>query len=79
MAHELRQPLTAIAAMSNAASNWLKRSPPDLDEVRTCLASISNSSNRAEEIISGVRELFKKRGDHRTMIRIGDVARQALS
>jgi len=79
MAHELRQPLTAIAAMSNAASNWLKRSPPDLDEVRTCIASISNSSNRAEEIISGVRELFKKRGDHRTMIRIGDVARQALS
>ena len=79
MAHELRQPLTAIATMSNAASNWLKRSPPDLDEVRTCLASISNSSNRAEEIISGVRELFKKRGDHRTMIRIGDVARQALS
>ena len=79
MAHELRQPLTAIAAMSNAASNWLKRSPPDLDEVRTCIASISNSSNRAEEIISGVRELFKKRGDHRTMIRIGDVALQALS
>ena len=78
MAHELRQPLTAIAAMSNAASNWLKRSPPDLEEVRTCLASISNSSNRAEEIISGVRELFEKRGDHRTMIHVDDVARQVL-
>jgi signal transduction histidine kinase len=78
MAHELRQPLTAIAATSAAASNWLQRSLPDLEEVRTCLVSISNACNRAEEIISGVRELFKKRGDHRTMINIGDVARQVL-
>jgi C4-dicarboxylate-specific signal transduction histidine kinase len=78
MAHELRQPLTAIETMSSAASNWLKRSPPDLEEVRTCLASISNASNRAEEIILGVRELFKKRGDHKTMIHVSDVARQVL-
>ena len=78
MAHELRQPLTAIATTSGAASSWLKRSPPDLEEVRACLASISNSSNRAEEIIAGVRELFKKRGDHRTMIHVDDVARQVL-
>jgi signal transduction histidine kinase len=79
MAHELRQPLTAIATRSAAASRWLKRSPPDLEEARACLAAISDSSNRADEIISGVRELFKKRGDHRTMIHVGDVARQVLT
>ena len=79
MAHELRQPLTAIAARSAAASRWLKRSPPDLEEARASLASISDSTNRAEEIISGVRELFKKRGDHRTMIHVDDVARQVLT
>ena len=78
MAHELRQPLTAIAMRGSAASRWLKRSPPDLKEARACLASISDSSNRAEEIIAGVRELFKKGGDHRTMIRVDDVARQVL-
>ena len=78
MAHELRQPLTVIAAASTAASRWLKRSPPNLDEVRTCLASISTAGNRADEIIAGVRELFKKRADHRTMIHIDDVARQVV-
>ena len=79
MAHELRQPLTAIATTSAAALRWLKRSPPDLDEVRAGLASISGASERAEEIIAGVRELFSRRNDHKTMIRVDDVARQVLS
>jgi signal transduction histidine kinase len=79
MAHELRQPLTAIAAMSRAASTWIKRTPPVLDEAQTCLAAISNSSFRANEIISGVRDLFKKSDEHRSMIHLDDVARQVLS
>ena len=79
MAHELRQPLAAIARMSGAASSWIKRTPPVLEEARACLAAISDSSFRAEEIISGVRELFKKSGDHRTMIHVDDVAQQVLS
>ena len=78
MAHELRQPLTAIATRSATASNWLKRTPPDIEEVRTCLAAIHDSSRRAEDIIAGVRELFRKRGDHRTLIQVDDVARQVL-
>jgi signal transduction histidine kinase len=78
MAHELRQPLTAIATRSATASNWLKRTPPDIEEVRTCLAAIHDSSRRAEDIIAGVRELFRKREDHRTLIQVDDVARQVL-
>jgi signal transduction histidine kinase len=79
MAHELKQPLTVIASRSRAASNWIKRTPPVLDEAQTCLAAISNSSIRADEIIAGVRDLFKKSDKHRTMIHVDDVARQVLS
>jgi signal transduction histidine kinase len=78
MAHELRQPLTAIASRSSAASAWIKRTPPVLDEAQTCLTAISNSCFRADEIIAGVRDLFKKSDEHRTMIHVDDVARQAL-
>jgi signal transduction histidine kinase len=78
MAHELRQPLTAITMTSSAASQWLEKSPPNLDEMRVCLFSIAESSRRAEEIIAGVRELFKKSADHRTMIYLDDVTRQVL-
>src|SRR4051812_30944633 len=68
MAHEIRQPLTAIASMSSAASNWLKKTPPDVGEVRTSLAAIRASIDQAEDIISGVRDLFRKREDHRMLI-----------
>ena len=78
MAHELKQPLTAIATASAAASNWLKRTPPRLEDVRNCLNSITDSMTRADEIITGVRELFRKHDHHRTMIHLDDVARQAL-
>ena len=76
--HELKQPLTAVAAFSAAASNWIKKTPPNVDKVQACLASISNSIDRANEVILGVRELFKKSEDHRTMIHIDDIARQVL-
>jgi signal transduction histidine kinase len=79
MAHELRQPLTVIANRGRAASNWIKRTPPELEEAQTCLAAISDSSTRVDEIISGVRDLFKKSDKHRTMIHVDDVARQVLS
>jgi C4-dicarboxylate-specific signal transduction histidine kinase len=79
MAHELKQPLAAIASMSRAASNWIKRTPPVLDEAQTCLAAISDSTIRADEIIFGVRGLFKKTDKHKTMIHVDDVARQVLS
>ena len=79
MAHELRQPLSGIATRSAAASRWLNRSPPNLEGARDCLAAISDGTNRAEEVIAGVRELFKKRGDHRTMIHVDEVAQQVLT
>ncbi|MGA7532039.1 MAG: MASE4 domain-containing protein, partial [Pseudolabrys sp.] len=34
IAHEIAQPLAAIATRGSTILNWLKRSPPDLDEVR---------------------------------------------
>jgi signal transduction histidine kinase len=79
MAHEIRQPLTGIGASAYAGLNWLNKTPPDLEKVRACLASISAGKDRANDIIASVRDLFKKeRADHRMMIRVDDVARQVL-
>lgn len=78
MAHELRQPLTAIVTSNAAAQIWLDRNPPVLEEVRECLADVEESGNRANDIISSIRELFKKRTEHRTSIHLDDVARQVL-
>jgi signal transduction histidine kinase len=80
MAHELRQPLTGIGASAAAGLNWLKKTPPDLEQVRASLTAINAQNDRANDIIVSVRDLFKeKSGSRRMMLRIDDVARQALN
>jgi signal transduction histidine kinase len=78
MAHELRQPLTGIATRGAAGLNWLKRVPPELDKVRECLESMVESSLRSDEIIAGVREIYRKTPTKHTMVQINDVVREVL-
>jgi signal transduction histidine kinase len=80
MAHEIRQPLTAIGASASAGLNWINRTPPDLEEVRLSLAAIGAENDRARAIIASVRDLFRKQGtDHRLTLGLDDVARQVLN
>jgi signal transduction histidine kinase len=78
MAHELRQPLTGIAAQGAAGLNWLKRTPPELSELRECLEAIIKATRRADEIIAAIRGLFKKTLAQHTVFQINDVVRQVL-
>ena len=78
IAHEIAQPLAAIATGGSAILNWLKRTPPNLDEVRASAIAVVEASRRANEMVSGVRALFRKTDDRRNLIRLDDVAREAL-
>jgi signal transduction histidine kinase len=78
IAHELGQPLTAIATRSVAGLNWLKRTPPDLDKTRGCLDSVVKASHRAQDIITGVRESFKGTPHQRLPLQINDVVNEVL-
>ena len=78
IAHEIAQPLAAIATGGSAILNWLKRTPPNLDEVRASAIAVVEASRRANEIVSGVRALFRKTDDRRNLIHLDDVAREAL-
>src|SRR6476661_2946710 len=37
IAHEVKQPLTAVAMSGSATLRWLARQPPDIDEARSCV------------------------------------------
>jgi signal transduction histidine kinase len=54
IAHELRQPLTAIVANCYAGLDLLGQSPPDLGEARIALGEIEGEALRASEIISSI-------------------------
>lgn len=60
LAHELRQPLTAIQFNARAAQNILEKEQPDLAEVRAILKDIAHDDARAGEVIARLRGLLKK-------------------
>ncbi|WP_426615371.1 sensor histidine kinase [Bradyrhizobium sp. McL0616] len=60
LAHELNQPLTAVAGGGSAALRWLARQTPSIDEARSCVERMINDANRATRIIAGLRDLTKQ-------------------
>jgi signal transduction histidine kinase len=60
IAHEVNQPLTAIAVTASAALAWLRRNPPDLNEAREALEDIVKDTHRAGDVVKSVRAMFRK-------------------
>ena len=60
IAHEVNQPLAAIAASASAALNWLKAKTPDIEEARAALTHVASESLRAGDIITNLRAIFTK-------------------
>jgi signal transduction histidine kinase len=79
LAHEINQPLQAIAANSNAAQRWLLKEKPDLDETRSALKSIVIDAHRASEMIESVRRIVKKGGQERAEVLINDIVEEILT
>jgi signal transduction histidine kinase len=79
MAHELKQPLTGMRSFGAAALNWLQRTPPDIEEARTAVTSVIDTVDRAEHVVSSMRNLFKKTSNLHTLVQLNDVVRQLLS
>jgi PAS domain S-box-containing protein len=60
IAHELKQPLSAIVNNAYASRKLLDRQPPDLEEVRQAVVEIAEAGTRAGELISRIRAQVKK-------------------
>jgi signal transduction histidine kinase len=60
IAHELRQPLSAVLNDGKASLNWLTRHPPEVEEAKLCLEEVINDANRASDVIDRVCHLVKK-------------------
>jgi C4-dicarboxylate-specific signal transduction histidine kinase len=54
------QPLTAGITNAQAALNWLRAEPPELDEVQRALGRVVEAGNRTTDIMNRIRALFKK-------------------
>jgi PAS domain S-box-containing protein len=78
IAHEVRQPLTAITTNAAAALRFAGRKPLDLDEVRSALKRITGQSRHASEVFDGIRDLFRKVSQTREPIDVNELIRDAV-
>ena len=78
IAHEIKQPLGSMSLNCDAALECLKATPLDLEELRSCLTDVKNDNSRANEIVAGIRALFKATAPQRTMVEINRLAREVL-
>ncbi len=78
IAHEINQPLAAIAANTSAALRWLANATPNLDEARAALEGIGRDSRRAGDVVEGIRAMFKNEGQNRVLLDINQLVREVL-
>lgn len=78
IAHEIRQPLSAILLNSDAALQLLKNTSSDYDEVRAALNDIISDGQRTSEVLDGIRGLFRKVDQNRQPIDMNEIILSAL-
>ena len=79
IAHEIKQPLAAIVMNGGAALQLLGNAPPDHDEVRATLKfDIISDGHRTNEVLEGIRGLFRKVDQNRQRIDMNEIVHSVL-
>jgi len=73
IAHEVRQPLAAIAVNGSAALRFLSKTPPELQEVRTALDRMISDTHRTSGVFDGIRALFGGSDQKRLKIDVNEI------
>ena len=78
IAHEVRQPLAAIASGGTAAMRFLGMTPPDLDELRAILNRIVTDCRHASELFDSISALFQRGDQRRLPVDVNEIALDVL-
>jgi signal transduction histidine kinase len=78
IAHEVRQPLTAMVTAAGAGLRFLDRPVPDLGRAREAFKRIVADGHRAGAVIGSIRANFRS-APHRTALDINELIREVLA
>jgi C4-dicarboxylate-specific signal transduction histidine kinase len=78
IAHEINQPLAAVVTNANASLRWLSRDPPNLAEAGEAIHRIIRDGNRAGDVISRIRTLFKKGSTAKERLDINQAIKEVI-
>ena len=79
LAHQVSQPLTAIAANASAALHWLQRTPPAIEDATEAMRLVIRDAERAGDVITHARALVKKSNDDKSLVGVDEIILEALS
>jgi signal transduction histidine kinase len=79
IAHEVKQPLSAIVTNADAGLRWLNRARPDLDQTKAALEQVVADGRRAAALIERIRAMFKKGDLNRTAFDLNRLVGETLT
>lgn len=78
IAHEVRQPLAAIALNADAALRWLDHDPPCLEQARAALAMVASAGSHASAVLRSVHGLAGNAPGHHATFAADDAVHDML-
>jgi signal transduction histidine kinase len=79
IAHEVKQPLTAMVTAADAGLRFLDRSTPNLEKAKEALRRIVADGHRAGEIVESLRATFRNDAQERTLLDLNDLITESLA
>ncbi|MCW5969346.1 MAG: PAS domain-containing protein [Blastocatellales bacterium] len=79
IAHEVNQPLAAIAANAGACLRWLSGDRPNLDEARAAASGIMRDATRAGDVIARIRGFLRKTDAEKKPLDINLAIREVIA
>src|SRR6266446_5965834 len=78
LAHEVNQPIAAAVTNANTCLRWLAADTPNIEEAREAAMRIVKDVKRAGEIISRIRQLFRKDTPQRELVDVNEIIREMI-
>jgi len=78
LAHELNQPLSAIASNVAAGSRFLTQGSLEAKMFEELLADVAADARRASDIIHGIHDFVRKREGTRRLVNLNEIIREVL-
>ena len=79
IAHEVKQPLTAMVASANAGFRFLDRATPNYDRAKEAFKRVVADGHRAGAMVDGIRANFKNDDQARSALDVNELIRHALA
>ncbi len=79
VAHEMAQPIGAIASYAGAARRWLSADPPNFAEALASVARIGSSAGHAAQVLKRVKDFSRRGQTGRVRLAPLEAVRQAIA